>query len=86
VSVKEQAELLGNRLRLGMPLTFRALIADAESTQVVVARFLALLELFRDRAVGFDQLLPLGDLTVRWTADTPEWSSDNLSEEYEDQP
>ena len=85
VSVKEQAELLGNRLRLGTPLTFRALIADAESTLVVVARFLALLELFRDRAVGFDQLLPLGDLTVHWTADTDGWSSENLSEEYEDQ-
>ncbi len=53
---------------------------------MVVARFLALLELFRDRAVGFDQLLPLGDLTVHWTADTPGWSTDNLSEEYEDQP
>ena len=86
VSVKEQAELLGNRLRQGTPLTFRALIADAESTLVVVARFLALLELFRDRAVGFDQLLPLGDLTVHWTADAQGWSSENLSEEYEDQP
>jgi len=87
VSVKEQAELLGYRLRAaGTPLTFRALTADAESMLVVVARFLALLELFRDRAVGFDQLLPLGDLTVHWTAGTQAWSSENLSEEYEDQP
>jgi segregation and condensation protein A len=86
VSVKEQAELLGLRLRLGKPLTFRALIADAESTLVVVARFLALLEMFRDRAVGFEQLLPLGDLTVRWTAGSEEWNSENLSEEYEEQP
>ena len=61
--------MLGLRLQRGTPLTFRALIADAESTLVVVARFLALLELFRDRAVAFDQLQPLGDLTVRWTAD-----------------
>ncbi|MEO8282818.1 MAG: ScpA family protein [Pseudarthrobacter sp.] len=68
VSVKEQAELLGLRLRLGGPLTFRALIADADSTIVVVARFLALLEMFRDGAVGFEQLQPLGDLTVRWNA------------------
>ena len=37
---------------------------------MVVARFLALLEMFRDRAVAFDQLLPLGDLTVHWTADS----------------
>ena len=69
VSVKEQAEILGLRLQLGKPLSFRALIADAESTLVVVARFLALLEMFRDRAVSFDQLSPLGDLTVHWTAD-----------------
>ena len=86
VSVKEQAELLGHRLQYGTPLTFRALIADAESTHVVVARFLALLELFRDKAVAFEQLLPLGDLTVRWTADGDVWSSENLSEEYEEQP
>lgn len=68
VSVKEQAELLALRLRLGGPLTFRDLIADADSTLVVVARFLALLEMFRDGAVGFEQLQPLGDLTVRWSA------------------
>jgi segregation and condensation protein A len=51
-----------------------------------VARFLALLELYRDKAVGFDQLQPLGDLTVHWTADAASWSSENLSEEYEEQP
>jgi segregation and condensation protein A len=84
VSVKEQAELIGLRLQEGRPLSFRALIADAESTLVVVARFLALLELFRDQAVAFDQVAPLGDLTVRWTAST-HWSSDHLSEEYEEQ-
>lgn len=83
VSVKEQAELIGLRLQEGRPLSFRALIADAESTLVVVARFLALLELFRDQAVAFDQVAPLGDLTVRWTAAT-HWSSDHLSEEYEE--
>jgi segregation and condensation protein A len=86
VSVKEQAELLGRRLRLGRQLTFRALIADAESTLVVVARFLALLEMFRDQVVAFDQLQPLGDLTVQWTADGGGWSSRNMSEEYEEQP
>jgi segregation and condensation protein A len=86
VSVKEQADLLGRRLRQGSPLTFRALTADAESSLVVVARFLALLEMFRDRVVSFDQLLPLGDLTVHWTAGSGAWSSDSLSEEYEEQP
>ncbi len=53
---------------------------------MVVARFLALLELFRDQVVAFDQVAPLGDLTVRWTAIGDEWSSDHLSEEYEEQP
>lgn len=85
VSVREQAELIGLRLREGGSLSFRALIVDAESTLVVVARFLALLELFRDQVVAFDQVAPLGDLAVRWTA-SAEWSSDQLSEEYEDQP
>jgi segregation and condensation protein A len=85
VSVKEQAEILGLKLQAGKPLSFRALIADAESTMVVVARFLALLEMFRDRAVAFDQLLPLGDLTVHWTAAHDDWSSDNLTEEHSEQ-
>jgi segregation and condensation protein A len=66
-------------------LSFRALTADAESTLVVVARFLALLEMFRDKVVGFDQILPLGDLTVHWTAGTNDWNSENLTEEYSEQ-
>lgn len=83
VSVKEQAGILGLRLQQESPQTFRALIADAGSTLVVVARFLALLELFRDKSVSFDQLSPLADLAVHWTAGSGDWSADNLSEEYE---
>ena len=67
VSVREQAAVLVDRLRHGGAMSFRALTADAEATIVVVARFLALLELFREGAVGFDQVTPLGELTVRWT-------------------
>lgn len=67
VSVREQAAVLADRLRHGGPASFRTLTADAGSTLVVVARFLALLELFREGAVGFDQVTPLGELTVRWT-------------------
>jgi len=85
VSVKEQAEIVGLRLQLESPLTFRTLIADADSTLVVVARFLALLELFRDKAVSFDQVSPLGDLAVHWTAGSGDWSAENLSEEFEEQ-
>jgi segregation and condensation protein A len=67
VSVREQAAVIADRLRHGGATTFRALTADAGSTLVVVSRFLALLELFREGAVGFDQVTPLGELTVRWT-------------------
>lgn len=86
VSVKEQAEILGNRLRQGEPLSFRVLVADAESTLVVVVRFLALLELFRDRVVAFEQSGPLADLTIRWTGRPDGWSSDNVSDEYDSVP
>jgi segregation and condensation protein A len=67
VSVREQAAVLVDRLRHSGATSFRSLVADAGSTIVVVARFLALLELFREGAVGFDQVTPLGELTVRWT-------------------
>lgn len=67
VSVREQAAVLVDRLRHSGSGTFRALVHDAESTLVVVVRFLALLELYREGVVAFDQVTPLGDLTVRWT-------------------
>ena len=67
VSVKEQAVLVVERLRRQGTMTFRALAADAPDTLTRVARFLSLLELFREGAVSFDQVSPLGELTVRWT-------------------
>ncbi|MBO1750344.1 segregation/condensation protein A [Actinotalea sp. BY-33] len=67
VSVREQAAVLVDRLRRSGSGSFRTLVQDAESSLVVVVRFLALLELYREGAVGFDQVSPLGDLTVRWT-------------------
>ncbi|MEJ2579526.1 MAG: segregation/condensation protein A [Kineosporiaceae bacterium] len=67
VSVREQAALLVDRLRRTRSASFRVLVADAPSTLVIVARFLALLELFREGAVAFDQVTALGELTVRWT-------------------
>lgn len=69
VSVREQAAIIVERLRAGGALTFRTLVTDADSVLVVVARFLALLELFREGVVGFDQMTPLAELTVRWTGD-----------------
>ena len=66
VSVREQAAVIVQRLRRTRTSTFRALVADAESTLVVVGRFLALLELYREHVVLFEQVVPLGDLTIRW--------------------
>jgi segregation and condensation protein A len=67
VSVREQAHLVVERLRVHGTLTFRKLAADAPDTMTRVARFLALLELFREGVLAFDQVTPLGELTVRWT-------------------
>lgn len=67
VSVREQAEVVVARLREFGEARFRDLVADAPDTLTVVARFLALLELYRERAVALDQPEALGDLIVRWT-------------------
>jgi len=66
VSVREQAAILVERLRRRGVASFRSLTADAPSTLVVVGRFLALLELYRDGVISFEQAAALGDLSVRW--------------------
>ena len=68
VSVREQAALLAGRLRASGGASFRALIADCTETMTIVVRFLALLELYREGAVAFDQLVAFGELNVRWVA------------------
>ncbi|MCF3121585.1 segregation/condensation protein A [Streptomyces arenae] len=68
VSVREQAAVVVARLRERGELSFRVLVEDVgEDTLTVVARFLALLELYREKAVALDQEDPLGELMVRWT-------------------
>ena len=67
VSVREQAHVVVERLRVQGTLTFRKLAGDAPDMMTKVARFLALLELFREGVVAFDQVSPLGELTIRWT-------------------
>lgn len=69
VSVREQGAVLVASLRQRGAATFRSLTADAGDTMTRVARFLALLELFREGVVAFDQMTPLGELTIRWTGD-----------------
>ncbi|GAA3207388.1 segregation and condensation protein A [Nonomuraea helvata] len=66
-SVKEQAAILVMHLRRLRRATFRALVADCDGTFEVIARFLAALELFRESAVTFEQVEPLGDLHITWT-------------------
>ena len=68
VNVREQAFLISDRIRRRGLTSFRALVADAESTAVVVARFLALLELYRERLISFEQSEALSELMIRWSA------------------
>ncbi len=65
-SVREQTEILAGRLRALGRATFRHLTSDCAGTYEVVARFLALLDLYRDGNVSFEQVVPLGDLYVTW--------------------
>ena len=74
--IREQAAHVVAVLRRGDPVTFRELIAGIEQPGVVVARFLAVLELYRHAAIGFEQLEPLGELTLRWAAES--WTDENL--------
>ncbi|MDX6200847.1 MAG: segregation and condensation protein [Frankiales bacterium] len=96
VSVREHAAMLSERLRRLGGGSFRSLCQDCESTLEIVARFLALLEMYREGQVAFDQVTPLGELHVRWTggdeaADTTEavtlgaeWDEPADSDDVED--
>ena len=72
VSVRETAALLRVRLAEAGTATFAELTADCEHTIEIVARFLALLELYREATVLFDQADPLGELRVEWTGGSVE--------------
>lgn len=77
VSIREQAAVVVTLLRGAGTLTFRELVAGADQPGIVVARFIAVLELYRLAACSFEQLEPLGELTLRWTAER--WSEENLA-------
>jgi len=66
VSVSEEAVKIVDSLRISGRTSFRSLISDADSTLVVVARFLALLELYREGVLRFEQVISLGELQVTW--------------------
>ena len=87
VSVSEQLLHVRNHLARVGTATFRALSADCSTTLEVVARFLALLELYRQQRVVFEQLTPLGELSVRWTGATvPDPPEDRVPEEQVEEP
>ena len=67
VSVSEQSRLVVEALRHSKTLSFRSLCHDADSTLVVVARFLALLDLYRQGNLRFNQVIALGELQISWT-------------------
>ena len=77
VSIREQAAIVVTLLRDAGTLSFRELIAGVAQSGVVVARFLSVLELYRQSALSFEQLEPLGELTLRWTAQR--WSDETLA-------
>jgi len=77
VSIREQAAIVVTLLRDAGSLNFRELVAGATQPGVVVARFLSVLELYRHGALSFEQLEPLGELTLRWTAER--WSDEYLA-------
>lgn len=83
VSVREQAAIVVDRLRVAGTASFRDLVRDADSTLVIVARFLALLELFKEAAIAFDQEESLGELTVRWTGHE---GAVTVSDEFDESP
>ncbi|WP_425553573.1 segregation and condensation protein A [Dactylosporangium salmoneum] len=85
VSVREHANIVRDRLMEQRVATFSDLCIDCESTLEVVARFLALLELYREDLISFEQVQALGELVVRWTA-ASDADVDITVEEYDGAP
>ncbi|MFC3850983.1 segregation and condensation protein A [Corynebacterium hansenii] len=70
VSVPEQAGRILDALRLageGTWLTFTQLTSECRVSMEVVGRFLALLELYRAKAIEAEQEEALAEITVAWT-------------------
>lgn len=77
ISIREQAAIVVTVLRSAESVSFRELVAGVAEPGIVVARFISVLELYRHAALSFEQLEPLGELTLRWAADT--WSDEMLA-------
>ncbi|HEV3379423.1 MAG TPA: segregation/condensation protein A [Trebonia sp.] len=76
VSIREQAVLIASRLKDLRRASFRQLSAGAGTNYEIVATFLALLELYREDVVAFEQVAALGELYVTWTGGDREFALD----------
>lgn len=81
VSVAEESRWVVEALRRSRSMSFRNLVSEAESTLVVVARFLALLDLYRQGALRFDQVISLGELQISWIG--PDSGAIEAGEEFD---
>jgi len=84
VSVTEEAAKMVDQLRKSGRSSFRTLISDADSTLVVVARFLALLELYREGVLRFEQVMALGELQITWSGEAD--GEVQVSDEFDTPP
>ena len=85
VSVAEQRSVILGELASRGRIDFAELAASAETTLVVVARFLALLELFKAHLCDLQQDTPLGPLSVVAAASGEELRSADLGESEQDE-
>jgi segregation and condensation protein A len=83
VSVAEQGLIVAARVQREGTATFRSLVADADATAVIIARFLSLLELFRQGKIALDQVASLGDLHVRWIGSPQDSPVIDLTSEFD---
>jgi segregation and condensation protein A len=68
-TVKEQTDIVIAKLLTAGRASFRELSADCDGTYEIVARFLAVLDLYRDQRVSFEQEAALGELYISWIAE-----------------
>jgi len=84
VSVAEESRVVVEALRRSKSMSFRNLVSDAENTMVIVARFLALLDLYRQGVLRFDQVMALGELQITWTGS--EFGEVEVTDEFDIPP
>ena len=84
ISVAEQTVIVAEKLAKLGSTTFRGLITDITEIGVVVARFLSLLELYRQGRIALEQVAALGDLHIRWIASEDDSVDLTIGSEFDD--